>query len=287
VGVRDAVWVFLGSVLLVAAGLKAYQTATRPSVGGDFLSSPPVVAFVVGLEVGLGLMLVVGSYPRTTRRITLVCFTAFAGVASYKTVAGDSSCGCFGQVQVAPWQILAFDVAAITALAACGPVASGEAPGQVRRYTPAFAASAAVAAAAAVVALAAKPATVAADGEFVGSGRAVVLLPKDWVGKPFPLLRHIEIAEDLGSGRWTVILYQRDCPKCRDALARYRARGSEHGARLALVEVSPQESPESPDPGAEWVYGRLTGTKDWFVELPVRLELIDGKVSFVQTREGV
>jgi hypothetical protein len=266
--------------------MKAHQAATRPSAGGDVLSSAGVVACVTGLEVGLGLMLVTGAYPRTTRRVTLACFTVFAGVASYKTFAGDSSCGCFGQIQVAPWLTLAFDLTAVGALAMCGLGNPTRPAAPNHRSLAAVAVALAAAAAGAVLALTPEAVPVTPDGDFVGAGRVVVLQPKDWIGKPFPLRKYVEIDEDLSRGRWTLILFQRDCPKCQSVLNRHQVGAPARGDRLVLIEVPPPGEPGSSDapiPGC--VYGRLAGTKEWFVELPVCLELIDGKVGSVQTRE--
>lgn len=285
--VGEVLGVCLGVVLLLAAGLKAHQAATRPSVGGDVLTSTVVVACVIGLEVGLGLMLVTGAYPRTTRRVALACFTLFAGVASYKTFAGDPSCGCFGQIRVAPWQTLIFDLTVIAALAMCGPGASAGPATPRHRVLAAVTGALAVVATLGVLALSPKPVPVTPDGEFVGSGRVVVLQPRDWVGKPFPLRKYVEINEDLGRGRWTLILYQRDCPKCQSVLNRHRAGGSPRTVRLVLIEVQPPREPASSAPLVPGsVYGRLAGTKEWFVELPVCIELIDGTVASVQTRDG-
>lgn len=113
VNLGRAVAVLAGAVLVAAAGLKAHQLVADGSVRWNALAAL--------LEAALGLWLLAGTHPRTTRAVAGGCFVAFAVVAGHQAVAGEESCGCFGRVRVAPLVTVGFDVAIAIALACCHP----------------------------------------------------------------------------------------------------------------------------------------------------------------------
>ena len=89
----------------------------------------------------------------------------------------------------------------------------------------------------------------------------------------------------LKKGRWLVLLYHYDCPKCQEAIrkfAEYARRSVDDDAaphRFALVEMPPYGGSEvllPRDPPVE--YGRLRGNKQWFVQAPVAQEISDSIV---------
>jgi uncharacterized membrane protein YphA (DoxX/SURF4 family) len=109
-------------LLLTAAGLKAHQLATQPVLGAGFLNSRWFVIAVVEFEVLFGLWLLAGLAPRCSWRCAVLLFSAFAVVSAHKALRGDVACGCFGRVQVNPWQTLALDVGVVLALLRWQPV---------------------------------------------------------------------------------------------------------------------------------------------------------------------
>jgi hypothetical protein len=105
----------------------------------------------------------------------------------------------------------------------------------------------------------------------------VVLDPGDWVGRPFPLLKHIEIDTDLAAGHWKVLLVQPDCADCRAAvrqLADNLRRSRPPMLRWAVVSLSSGPLPEDFAPvGAGYRVGRLDAHHEWFAQTPVEIEI--------------
>jgi hypothetical protein len=289
--VNRLVRVLIGLVLLSAAALKTYQFATHPAPGVDLFTSRWFIMGAVELELVLGFLLVTHMHPRLTQRLTLLCFTVFAFIASYKAFSGQPSCGCFGRLDVSPWYALIFDLLTIVALSAFPLRAS-----QSRSALPPLLAVFLLAflfplsgLSAALLITTSAPSTVNKDGDVIGSSPVVVLDPPQWLGKPFPLLKHCDIGDELRGNRWIVILYQRDCPRCRQVLSQYRPSRPDvaappEAARLALVEVPSAHPSDWAPPAAAGSYlpGRLDETREWFAQLPVRIDLVNGDVSSVQ-----
>jgi hypothetical protein len=127
--------------------------------------------------------------------------------------------------------------------------------------------------------LAFRPADVAGDGLILGAGNLVVLEPEKWVGRRWPLLEYVDQRAELSVGRWQVVLYHHECPRCQAVLERLAdVRG-----HLALVEVPPHGGPPAnAPPGAH--LARLSETREWFVETPLVLTLRDGIVEGVSSR---
>ena len=100
-----------------------------------------------------------------------------------------------------------------------------------------------------------------------------VLEPETWVGKELPILRSIDIADQLRTGTWLVMLYHHDCPKCIQAIPTYErmARDMESSGgfpRIAFVAVPPYGQGPANQEGP-WALGKLDDEKVWFVSTPV------------------
>jgi hypothetical protein len=115
------------------------------------------------------------------------------------------------------------------------------------------------------------PAALSDAGDVLGDG-TVVLEPNSWVGKTFPLLDYIDIADRLKEGEWTVVLYREGCPRCNRAIAEIlSAHGNSPVERTALIELSRYSGrPVNVDNRAQrLVTARLTSAREWFVQVPV------------------
>jgi Protein of unknown function (DUF1573) len=108
--------VLLGLLLLCAAGLKAYALWTGTGEPDPFFFSPRTEMAVIQTEAVLGLWLVSGIYPRISRQVAIVFFGLLASASLYLAIAGQASCGCFGQVPINPWITFALDVGAVALL---------------------------------------------------------------------------------------------------------------------------------------------------------------------------
>jgi hypothetical protein len=106
----------LGLVLLAAAVLKAHQLAVGSVVERDVLSSRWFLFGLIEFELALGLVLVLGLYPKPARRVALACFAAFGAVSLHRALAGKASCGCLGAIDLRPGYTFLFDLLAAAAL---------------------------------------------------------------------------------------------------------------------------------------------------------------------------
>jgi hypothetical protein len=123
------VYFALGFILLVAAILKGHQLWADPFAVDPVFSSRAIAVLAAHAEGVLGWWLLWGSFPGTTRAIALVCFLLFLVVSLHQGFSGKTSCGCFGQVPVRPWVMVAFDLGAVVLLAIFPPpVPSSQAP---------------------------------------------------------------------------------------------------------------------------------------------------------------
>jgi len=268
----DLVRTALGSLLVAAAFLKAHEYIVN-SFGPPTTLEKVSETSIVEAELALGLWMLFGLSARLSRLLSIGCFACFAAVSVYKTVNGDSSCGCFGMLSLRPWQMLIFDTAAIAALLLCRPSSPSARKGAPRGLRLLVFVTVLFWPAVTLAFLINRPA--------VGTGR-VVLRPEDWRGRCLPLLSHIDIGSRLAAGAWTVILYRRNCEACRTAIANYeeRARTSESGPgtdRVALVEVPPYGEAGSAEVrrGTHFVLGRLDNSRNWSVRTPTEIALRD------------
>lgn len=107
----EAVRLLVGLLLLIAAGLKAQQLATEPSLGEGILHARWLLIAVVEFELFFGLWLLAGLLPRLSWLAALGCLALFACVSLFKALSGELTCGCFGRVEVNPWHTFALDEA--------------------------------------------------------------------------------------------------------------------------------------------------------------------------------
>lgn len=109
----------VGGVLLLASALKSHQILTEPAVS----SRSPVVV-LIGVEMLVGLALILGTYPWTLRWIALALFAGFFVTSIYKLHSGASSCGCLGSVEITPSLVMVLDLGVLIALWFWKPIPS-------------------------------------------------------------------------------------------------------------------------------------------------------------------
>jgi hypothetical protein len=117
----------VAAILLLAAGLKAYQLATAPLppvVQGslftpllELLNDRYFQMMVVVGEILFALVLIADLWWSWTWLLSLLGFSAFTLVSLMKGLSGESSCGCFGTVTVNPWITMCFDLVIVALLA--------------------------------------------------------------------------------------------------------------------------------------------------------------------------
>ena len=310
-------------VLLIAAGiLKGHQLLTEPVAGVDIWSYRPFLILQVECELALGVWLLSPVFRRLAWLAALVCFAVFSGVTCYKALTGMTSCGCFGKVHVDPWvTLMVIDLPAVLALIAFRPKNIGGVlrchafgflrickllirilrrsghPLNTRKQHPHIASvlrtlcrplcekRVLITASAVVVVLAATTPVLALVKPPNATSIYEVLEPETWVGNALPILGHIDIADELASGNWLIVLHHIDCDDCHAVVPRYRQmardlRDTKSNLSVALIEVPPYQSHHE-QPGTPWLTGKLDQSKRWFVVTPAALVLAKGQVRAV------
>jgi uncharacterized membrane protein YphA (DoxX/SURF4 family) len=92
----------IGIVWLIAGGLKAFNPYSAGAAVRAYEIFPVDLATTIGqilpwIEIGLGVLLILGVYTRTAAAFSAVLFLAFiAGIASAWARGLTIDCGCFG-----------------------------------------------------------------------------------------------------------------------------------------------------------------------------------------------
>jgi len=283
----DVVRMILGLVLLTAAGLKGYQLATEPTLEKGFLTSRWFLILEVEFEIAFGLLLLSGLYRRLTWLAAIVCFSIFSLVTFYKGISGESSCGCFGKVEINPWYTLIFDLSAVITLLVFRPQTLHQPFRIYWRPTIILAVLVLlIGLPSAHVMISYTPTTLNEDGFIEGEGNFVILEPKKWIGKQFPLFKYINISDMLSQGNWIILFYRHNCHKCLQAISKYREMANEtvsngNFMKIAFLELPPYEEIDA-EIRASWapyIKGKLDNRHEWYVATPIIMTLHNGQVS--------
>jgi hypothetical protein len=275
-------------ILLIAAILKAYKLATTPPLGEGLLYARWFNIFIVEFELFFGIWLVFGLLPRLTWIATIGLFSIFSIVSFYKVISGEISCGCFGSVTVNPWITMIFDLMITGLLMFFLPKKNIFRPKILCEELTALRHKSRIIAVIVIWLVTAIPITLAmfsiqenniADigTEFVGAdGKKTILLkPEKWIGKEFPLLPYIEpteTREKLKTGKWMVVLYHHDCPRCHKAISELIEKKTEN---LLCVEMPPYGTNKYPRLLEK--HTKLSDIHEWSVETPIQFFIINSK----------
>ena len=277
---------FIAVILLIAAGLKAYQLATAPL--------PPVVqgsvftpllellneryflmAVVVG-EILFALVLVADIGRQWTWLLSLLGFTAFTFVSVMKGLSGETSCGCFGAVTVNPWLTATFDAAIVGLLFIFREPAAVPPPVNRKKILAVLLAWLLLAVLTLLAMLSLKQWDHELGMELKGfDGRRMISLePEKWISKELPLIPHFaepHAGDLLKHGNWNVLLIHLDCEKCREMMADMEKQNAEGVAVVIIPSRSSDKMPEVPFP----VFV-MDDRIDWFAETPCMVKLSEG-----------
>jgi len=279
-------WI-VGVLLIGAAALKAIELLSEPAVALTSPVGPWFLSAEVGVELGIGLLMLSGLYWRQVRWLALLLFTAFAAYSLSLALGDAASCGCFGSLKVHPWWTFMLDVAIVLGLVVA--VWNGrrdpplertwQAPFLANRKTAIVAIAGLSVLSAAVLVRCAASRTATAGDLFSTAGELVILEPDQWVGQKLPIAAFIDL--DLSQGNWIVLLHRHDCPDCQAAVPRYEEFAIEQ--QVALVEVPPFGESHAETNGVAQ-RGRLSDDREWFVQTPVEIQLSDGIVTSASTK---
>jgi len=204
--------VALGSLLIVAAVLKAYEIATGPIQHNGVLGVRWVAIGLVQCELLFAVVLLSGLCRRSIWYASVGLFGVFAAVSLYYGISGAESCGCFGRVHVNPWWTFALDVVVLVALLCVRSSWQHGQPVAIRRVRMAGAVFVVIGGWMGYLMATGEPARLTADGVILGEGNLVVLEPEKWVGQVLPVLKYIDVGERFAAGNWTLLFYHSDCP---------------------------------------------------------------------------
>lgn len=291
----------IAAILLAAAFMKAHQLATQPLPDGNLLDNRWFLLAGVLWEFFLAATLLTGFARRLTWLAATVTFFVFTAVTLYRGLIGDSSCGCFGTVEINPWITLTLDILLLVLLLAFHPsplIAANTAdPAAIRltrrgfllRTVPATVFVIIAGTIAVIGAVNYRPAALSDSGQIVGENRFVLLNPTAWLNKPFPLAPHIQLDRPFMQGNWVLVLHRRNCQDCEKLMPEVKslaitAAADAAGIQIAVVEMPPYSPPDSSLAVAmpNILHGRLSAVRDWFAATPLVVGLCDGHVVFAQ-----
>ena len=268
-------WV-LALILWVAASAKAAHGLTSPSVPGEFglLGGRRTDLGLAVLEAGLAIWLFSGRHPIWAWRTTLGSFMLFAGVSLAKVVAGDTSCGCFGDLDVNPWYSLMLDVLVIASMIRWRPRASRPGvvlitKGGIGKLTAGL-----------MIVQLSIFATALSRGE---NDSAVLVADRVRIDQPLSVLGNIDIRLHLQSGQWLVLFYKNHCSACTDACTKFETLAVKLGRRegrprVSLIECPPYAPATNTYSGRHACYrGRLDSSQKWQLPAPFAV-LIEGGI---------
>jgi thiol-disulfide isomerase/thioredoxin len=286
----------LGLLLLTAAVLKGHELLTVPVANKDLWTWRLFLIFQVEFELVLGIWLLSGVFKRLAWLAALTCFSLFCCVTLYKGLSGAASCGCFGRVHVNPWiTLIAINLPAVIGLSFFRPVLSfgsllsflgrQESICSITRdFLKPWASSFRflITVGFSLLVLSTTTPILALNKPVLATSTYEVLEPETWVGKGLPILEYIDIAEQLQTGTWLLLLYRHDCPDCQKAIPQYEQMaqnlaGNEDFLRIALIGIPPYGRPPVSLESSR-VLGHLAEVKEWLVTTPATVLLANGKV---------
>lgn len=108
--------------MLVTAGLKVHGLITDPYGQDNFLALPWLQVLTIEVEVLLGLWLLSKLQPQLAWCVTLLFFAILAAISFTLATQGQTSCGCFGKVEINPWYTFALDLGIVITMLCLSPL---------------------------------------------------------------------------------------------------------------------------------------------------------------------
>jgi hypothetical protein len=277
-----AIRLIIGGLFLVTAALKTWSPAESAALAVAYDIPPQLTAVVVQFELLLAIVLLFGCWTRRALFASAILFAVFGAFSIFRGLAGFESCGCFGSFKVNPSITAVLDACMLVAAVwGAWKLASPRERIQPWRLYGAGGCYVLAAVAGFVGFMMQSPSTLTQGDEAIADdGGLIVLEPDEWIGKPFPLTRHLSPPISLDKGHWVLLLYHYDCPHCQEAVPKYELLANQfvngRDQRIALIETPPYESAPPHVDGI--VRARLAGAHEWFVQTPVEIQLENGVV---------
>jgi hypothetical protein len=209
------------SILLSGAVAKGLSLA---GMGKYALASGNVSWEVLPIvfETVFGLWVLRGWWPRGIWWSSLFVWASLSIISLVKILQGHDSCGCFGAVSIHPSVMLFTDMSVFLAFVVFPPRRAAQESGSQER-----------------LAVGVLFVTLMSTGAALSfRQQAIETIPANWIDQPFPLISQIASGQDLADGAWIVVLYRKDCTKCRSFIANFeRSWNGEGDQRAVLLEI--------------------------------------------------
>ena len=310
-----------GAFLITAAALKTHQLLIEPILSKGFWESWAFFVVQIPLEFGLGIWLVCGLFRKAAWMLGTIAFGGFIFITGYKAFGGAASCGCFGTVHVNPWITLStIDIPLFILLLLFQTKGEKLLPPPWPSAKHFFGVAIPT-----VIFLAAIVLSLVLNKPPEKTDKYEVTRPDQWTTvksvKPslhidnntmsavpdantgpdintpatvqsrneWPMLKRIDIADQLHSGIVVVLLYHFDCPECQEAIPLYDNFNKEiagNDIRFAFIAVPPYADEKSnPVPkDTKCLIGKLLSDKKEIMITPFVVLLQEGAV--VKAWEG-
>ncbi|GIW92661.1 MAG: hypothetical protein KatS3mg110_0702 [Pirellulaceae bacterium] len=288
-GVFFFLWILPPASLLAVAGLgKSLAVMYGVPVG----MSKPLAAALSAMELGLAWWLLSGM----AVRVALVCavgtFSLFLATSVWRAITGDAHCGCLGIVATSPALMAVLDAAVLGWLLVplvCRFAFDEESPDNTdpvgsrlaRHFLLGGRGLAFLSTISAVALLVLRMAGVVHPRDSL-----VILHPREWLGKSVAEIHQIPELQALKDGKWHVLLYRENCPRCQEARAELLAdkkRLQAAGYQIAWISVPDGSSEVST--GHDFAHQpasirliQLSRSRTWIVSTPVHLVIDNGVV---------
>lgn len=277
----DVLRVFSGALLLVAAALKTGETFLGRVSFTDAGFVPMLL--LVELELALGFCLLFGSWPQLVWRVSLAVFLAFGIFSSIRAISGESSCGCFGPVEVHPFASALVDLSIVAAISKLKPaLVCSESTSDFRYVRQSGAVTCIlITSALATFAVVRSASAIDLSDHFTEDlPRLVKIDPEKWHGQECPIFRHLsgKGASALSHEKWIVVLYRNGCEECDEvlsSLARLAPSMKSQGFGVAAICVDGNVDSSG---GDNILWDGLSPNATWLVDTPTILFVRNGVV---------
>jgi hypothetical protein len=269
---------------LLAAGVLVIAAFAKLAV-----HPAPLFLVLIAVELLMALLLLSGRARASVFVGSAVLFMIFGSVSMYKMATGIANCGCFGDLPSTPSLVATMDLSFAIAFASAARLRSG-----IRWFYLMTSSVAIVAAGIAAVMIAVQWIGIYRSSSASGSitGTVVRLDVEQWVGHAFPISKYLRQPQpQLASGRQLVVIFDPECPRCRELLREYGHCGGIPSFpfpwdRLLFVSVRPTVTEQFPEINrARFAY--LDPSREWVGAFPVTLLLDDGLVRHISTEDHV
>ncbi|HVA49384.1 MAG TPA: MauE/DoxX family redox-associated membrane protein [Pirellulales bacterium] len=278
-------WLWV-SVLMFAAVTKTYQLMAYPGRAARFFGSHWLTVAVIEIHVAVAICLVFGQAGPRARYTATLWFLILSTLSLWKGLAGETSCGCFGEFAISPWVTFALDAAAVVSCSL------GESTRPRFRSMRCLAWSLAITlpGIVAVAGVFSAPRHIVSDEN--GSdgyaanwgGGPICYDPAGLKGQPFLLMRYLEGGEVLGRGSWLAVVYRPDCRRCGGVLQDCDHLSRELGAngnpiRIAAIEIPSPDGRSAAERRAPFITCRLRSRAGGYqIDTPIAVFVQEGIV---------